>query len=128
MKKIFFFLAIVFSISVLSAEAQRTKYYKYADSTITNADTLTYELSTILNGESNSSWQVKGTNVSGTTAFTVYKQQSNTPFGNMWTTVQSWTATDTVINAAVTGKRERLYIISTGTQSTTLQVANVLDN
>lgn len=119
-------LISIIIVSSICANAQSSKYERFSDDTITDADTLIFTLADYLDGEDLSSWQVKGTNLSGTTAFTVYKQQSNTVAGDIWTTIQSWTATDTVITAVPSGKRERLYIISTGTQSTVLNVANVL--
>lgn len=120
-------LAVLFSLVSMNSQAQTREYYVFTADTITNTGTATFTCPFQITGPGNTiSWYVNYTQLSGTSAYTAARQQSNRPAGTDFATIQTWTAVDTCVNATPYGAREQMLFTGSGTHSTKLEVTVIL--
>ena len=97
--------------------------YTFPADTITDAGDITFECPEILKGKGTISWHIEYTQLSGTSAATIYREQSNATAGSNWEDIVTISAiADTVFSGQFYGARERLNFDGSGTQSTKVEV------
>lgn len=94
--------------------------------TLTNADTITWDIAREMVDYDpyDYTWHVTGTNLTGTTAVSFIVQESLNPDGGDWVNVDTVAITDdynNFISGTVTGARQRLYLLSSGTHTTSVK-------
>lgn len=123
-------LAIMVVALAFQAEAQtfRSSHTEYFDlDTLTNAGTVTFLPSKMANNVETYTyqWQVITTNISGTTAGSIIIEESLWPSGDYWApvdTVAISAAGSLLFSGNLTGIRQRIRVVGTGTQSTQTRV------
>lgn len=121
MKKVIFLFAIL--AAALTVKAQQPFTVSHND-TLSDADTVSYvvDFNALKKADYDISSHLQCDSVSGATAATAWLQYSNQASGNYWYSVDTVTIDgvqtldwhEDILNAV----RVRLYILSTGTQST----------
>lgn len=108
-----------------------SEYYTYAPSqdTITNTEADTLTLPVALLSTWSASYSVNLTQLSGTANVAVVLQKSNTANGTDWKTLDTFTGTSGLLHeeySELLGRRYRLILTGTGTQSTTYDIDAIL--
>lgn len=124
-------LLLCFTLS-LEAQNFRSGHVEYFDlDTLTNAGSVTLMPSKSAVGSNDQYsylWQVTSTQLSGTTAATIYVEESLFPSGDYWAlvdTVAVSAAGNILISGTMKGFRQRIRIVGSGTQSTQLRVGTM---
>lgn len=119
---LFIFILIAMAIT---ADAQRD--HLFAVDTLTDADTITLEIPYQLNGDYDYFIEVHADSLSGATAATATLQETTTRSGDDWVDRTAVTidgvSTDSIVTGQAYGLRQRIQIISSGTQSTRLEIS-----
>lgn len=108
-----------------------TEYYVYAPSqdTITNTEADTLTIPANLLSLWSASFSVNLTQLSGTADVAVVIQKSNTSSGSDWKTLDTFTGTSGLLHeeySELLGRRYRLILTGSGTQSTTYDIDAIL--
>lgn len=124
-------LLLCFTFS-LEAQNFRSGHVEYFDlDTLTNAGSVTLMPSKSAVGSNDQYtylWQVTSTQLSGTTAATIYVEESLFPSGDYWApvdTIAVSAAGNILISGTMKGFRQRIRIVGSGTQSTQLRVGTM---
>jgi len=124
MKKLFLIIAVL--LAGLTVHAQNAFTVTHSE-TLTDADTITYVLDfkDLSKADYYISSHIQADSVSGSTAATAYLQVSNQSSGNYWYSLDTVTVngvqTIDFHEDEVRAVRVRMYVLSTGTQSTTFR-------
>jgi hypothetical protein len=132
MKKIFSFLLLMFAFIVsvpTEIKAQTVPpfvFETFAEDIATNADTLYFTPSASLPGFYRYGWFIDFRTITGTRAGTLVIQEDGGNAGANWITVATKAfvagTADTLLTGYVYGQKQRVRVITTGTQSTGITV------
>lgn len=125
MKNIITALLMMISVSAFS-QSSNLSWYPAVD-TLTNADTLTFTWGDVLWEQGSLELHAVADSLTGTTAATLFVETSTAPSGLQWipvdtTSISGSQTITTFEDLNFSASRVRVRVISTGTQSTKVQV------